>query len=82
LNLFPNECRSTYYIPAIPKNESSTNKAVMARGKLIDKCRNMLYTSNDKSYVRKRKCLSDSSFLPLNMHILQDGKKYINVVEK
>ncbi|XP_029158411.1 uncharacterized protein LOC114930728 [Nylanderia fulva] len=61
LNLFPNECRSTYYIPAIPKNESPTNKAVMARGKLIDKCRNMLYTSNDKLYVRKRKCPSDSS---------------------
>lgn len=27
----------------------------MARGKLIDKCRNLLYHSNDKRYVRKRK---------------------------
>lgn len=33
----------------------------MAKGKLIDKCRNILYKSNDKSYVRKRKCASETS---------------------
>lgn len=45
----------------------------MARGKLIDKCRNMLYTSNDKSYVRKRKCLSDSSSDEQGEKIFDEG---------
>ncbi|XP_071629473.1 uncharacterized protein [Temnothorax longispinosus] len=61
LSLFPNECGSTYYIPAVPKNLSPTGRPVMARGKLVDKCRNMLYTSDDIQYVRKRKCQSENS---------------------
>ncbi|XP_077280586.1 uncharacterized protein LOC143907596 isoform X3 [Temnothorax americanus] len=61
LSLFPNECGSTYYIPAVPKNLSPTGRPVMAREKLVDKCRNMLYTSDDIQYVRKRKCQSENS---------------------
>jgi len=33
----------------------------MAKGKLIDKCRNMLYRSDDKCYVRKRKYPNETS---------------------
>lgn len=32
----------------------------MARGKLVDKCRNLLYKGSDKAYVRKRKSSSDN----------------------
>lgn len=31
------------------------------KGILVDKCRNMLYRSDDKCYVRKRKCPNETS---------------------
>lgn len=51
LNLFPNECGNVYYQPGRRDN----NLAIQAKGKLVDKMRNLLYMSPDKVYVRKRK---------------------------
>lgn len=51
--LFPNECAMKYYKPGRRIN----NLAVQARGKLVDKVRNLLYKSPDKVYVRKKRKL-------------------------
>lgn len=37
------------------------NLAVQARGKLVDKVRNLLYKSPDKVYVRKKRKLDESN---------------------
>lgn len=47
-NLFPNESPRTYYIKPIRKNKSSTGKSIRARGKLVDKVRNLLFKSGEK----------------------------------
>lgn len=54
--LFPTEVTATYYVPSIKKNESITGKPILAKGKLVDKCRNLLHCCNDVVPVmRKRK---------------------------
>lgn len=42
VKLFPTEVISTYYIPAVKKNESRKNISMPARGKLVNKYKNML----------------------------------------
>jgi len=36
----------------------------MARGKLADKCRNMIYKGGEKCYIKKRKSENISSDIP------------------
>lgn len=43
VNAFPRELCSTYYVAAIPKTLSTKHEHEKARGKLIDKQRNLLY---------------------------------------
>jgi len=40
INTFPSA--NTYYIPPIAKKDSSSNKSIPARGKLMSTCRNQL----------------------------------------
>lgn len=40
INTFPSEAANTYYIPPIAKKDSSSNKSIPARGKLISMWRN------------------------------------------
>ena len=42
INLFPNENKEVYYVKAIEKKSSRSNKSVPAKGKLVDKYRNKL----------------------------------------
>ncbi|XP_031359189.1 uncharacterized protein LOC116182757 [Photinus pyralis] len=42
ITLFPKELSGTYYVPAISKKHSVTNKPIVAKGKLVDKVRNLL----------------------------------------
>jgi len=35
INTFPSEAANTYYIPPIAKKDSSSNKSIPARGKLM-----------------------------------------------
>lgn len=51
--LFPTESPSTYYVPAIKKSDSVHGKSILARGKLVDKSRNLL-SSCGSTVVRKR----------------------------
>lgn len=44
---FPNEEKSIYYIPPVPKNYSKFNKSKLARGKLVDKFRNSIFKYRD-----------------------------------
>jgi hypothetical protein len=75
------ECSSTYYIPAVPKNESLIGRPLMAKGKLVDKCKNMLYKSDDKHYVRKRKCSSETSSDEREEKIFDKGKLEIKAIK-
>lgn len=40
-DLFPTETKPTYYIPYVPKENSAFSKPISAKGKLIDKYRNL-----------------------------------------
>ena len=46
MELFPNECTETYYLPPLPKSKSKSDKSEVARGKLVDKFRNI------RSFIR------------------------------
>lgn len=50
VELFPTETKSTYYIPRIPATNTPSKTAINAKGKLIDKYRNLrrLYNLNDR----------------------------------
>jgi hypothetical protein len=52
VELFPKECKEVYFSAPVPKRYSKTNTAGIARGKLVDKNRNML------QFLRKCKMLS------------------------
>ncbi|CAG9765739.1 unnamed protein product [Ceutorhynchus assimilis] len=53
------ECPSTYYIPAIPKRHSNVGKPILAKGRLVDKVRNLLHRSGEGSQLRKKKGAED-----------------------
>lgn len=55
ISLFPKECAGTYYVPAISKRHSVTNKPIISRGKLVDKVRNLLRLN--RSIVRDKTSL-------------------------
>lgn len=59
-NTFPNESESTYYIPYIPKEKTLDQKPVAAKGKLIDKYRNMKRALNDITKVKECNAADDS----------------------
>lgn len=54
VSLFPNEYPGTYYVPAVKKSESKSGRPVLAKGKLVDKCKNLLHSCADV-IPRKRK---------------------------
>lgn len=55
IRLFPRESEATYYCPYMPKKDSKTGKCVLAKGRIVDKVRNILYRSGDTIRCRKRK---------------------------
>lgn len=42
VTLFPKDCVSTYYVQGVPKKQSPHNRLIIAKGRLVDKCRNLL----------------------------------------
>lgn len=48
ISLFPNESASTYYVPAIRKADSTNRKHILARGKLVDKTKNLIFLSGER----------------------------------
>lgn len=51
ITLFPTENTGTYFVRPIPKSKSKTGKPVFAKGKLLDKIRNLLYKSGERKRV-------------------------------
>lgn len=52
--MFPKECLGTYYVPAVKKSESVSNKSILAKGKLVDKVRNLIHKCDEAQPKRKR----------------------------
>lgn len=50
---FPTEISSTYYIPYISKTNSANGRCTYAKGRLVDKIRNLLHLSGDTVKCRK-----------------------------
>lgn len=44
-----------YYIPAIKKKDSPSGKSIIAKGKLIDKAKNLIYQGGYARPTKKRK---------------------------
>lgn len=58
--VFPEEVNSIYYVPYISKGSSPDGKCVFAKGRLVDKVRNILYRSGDTlPHKKKKRELSD-----------------------
>ncbi|KAK4886725.1 hypothetical protein RN001_002996 [Aquatica leii] len=59
IGLFPSESAGVYYIPAVKKINSPTGRSLLAKGKLVDKCRNLLHNCADVVIQKLRKSNSD-----------------------
>ncbi|KAL4705891.1 hypothetical protein ACJJTC_017473 [Scirpophaga incertulas] len=57
ITLFPKESAATYFTRPIKKSDSFIGKSVPAKGKLIDRVRNLLFQSGE----RKRKCSTNNT---------------------
>lgn len=55
VDLFPKEALGTYYVPPIKKHDSLTGKSTLAKGKLVDKVRNLIHKCQEAVPKRKRK---------------------------
>lgn len=54
--LFPNECPGSFYVPAVRKCDSPIGRPILAKGKLVDKCKNLIQACGDAvPKQRKRK---------------------------
>lgn len=52
ITLFPTETMGVYYCPPIRKGEHPLKKSVMAKGKLVNQVRNILFRSGDTTSRR------------------------------
>ncbi|KAK5648037.1 hypothetical protein RI129_002929 [Pyrocoelia pectoralis] len=55
ITLFPTEIMGIYYVPPIKKQYSTTGKSIVARGKLVDKLKNIIYTCEDATPKRTKR---------------------------
>jgi len=62
--LFPNEPATIYYIAAIRKQDSPTGKSIIAKGKLIDKAKNLIYQGGYARLTKKRKATNNIIEIP------------------
>ncbi|KAK9674911.1 hypothetical protein QE152_g40770, partial [Popillia japonica] len=65
IQLFPEEVGATYYSPYVPKRSNGGGKCVLAKGRLVDKVRNILFRSGDTVSHRKRK-INETDVEPQN----------------
>lgn len=73
MEIFPTEVRTTYYIPYVPKRFSPTAKGIYAKGRLVDKVRNILFMSGDTIPMKKRR-LEETGTEP-HVHLDDDGNE-------
>lgn len=60
ITLFPAECKEVYYCPPMKSKDSKNHKSGIAKGKLVDKNRNML------AFLRKYQLIPLSKSVPTN----------------
>ncbi|XP_031348340.1 uncharacterized protein LOC116174545 [Photinus pyralis] len=61
ITLFPTETMGIYYVPAVRKNASLTGKPTPARGKLVDKVKNMVFNFDEATPKRRKRKHVDTS---------------------
>ncbi|CAH0555132.1 unnamed protein product [Brassicogethes aeneus] len=66
-SLFPRESGNLYYIAGIKKSISPNNKSVCAKGKLIDKAKNLIFKGGYARPTRKRKIQENETLLTPNI---------------
>lgn len=59
VTLFSKEAAQVYYIPSVKKRDSFSGHSIVARGKLVDKARNLICKSETTAITRKRKVSSN-----------------------
>ncbi|CAH0562887.1 unnamed protein product [Brassicogethes aeneus] len=64
ISLFSKESIGVYYVPAIRKADSPTGKSILARGKLVDKCRNLIHKCEEATPIRKKRKHSEEENQP------------------
>ncbi|CAH0561713.1 unnamed protein product [Brassicogethes aeneus] len=80
LLLFPKECMGTYYVPAVGKKRSLTNKSIIAKGKLVDKVRNLLRLNRDiNSDIEKNTETPETSSNSLNYNVKELDKSWLEI---
>lgn len=57
VSLFPTETVGTYFVRPVQKRDSLSGKSILAKGKLVDKVRNLLYMSGE----RKKKVVDETA---------------------
>jgi len=65
IELFPKECKETYYMPPIRKKYLKNDKAGISRGKLVDKFRNAL------NFIRSAEKLKNNNHIEQNVIVSQ-----------
>lgn len=85
INLFPTEFTGSYYVPAIRKCDSPTGRPVLAKGKLVDKCKNLIYACG--SAIPKLRKRTDEGSLEevskaANKDIQLDAKYFMLIIMK
>ncbi|XP_026321486.1 uncharacterized protein LOC113231398 isoform X2 [Hyposmocoma kahamanoa] len=60
ISLFPKESIGTYFTKPIKKNNSFNGRSTVARGKLVDKVRNLLYKYGDHTHKRQSGTLENA----------------------
>lgn len=85
IGLFPTETLGVYYCPPIKKSENPFKKSVMAKGKLVNQMRNILFRSGDtvarRSEKRKIEDLEgDRRVVPRNDNTGSDSTMFWNIL--
>lgn len=71
--MFPNETISTYYLVG---KRTGNKGAVQAKGKLVDKVKNIRFNSPDKVFFRKRKMIGEAEDIAKRRFSPSQGKRY------
>ncbi|CAG9855336.1 unnamed protein product [Phyllotreta striolata] len=61
IQLFPTEVTATYYVQSIAKRNSASGKHVLAKGRLVDKCRNLIFNCGEAVPLKRKRKAAESS---------------------
>lgn len=77
VSLFPSEYPGTYYVPAVKKRDSKIGRPILAKGKLVDKCKNLLHSCADVIPRRRKRSLEEEQTVAPKFNLDElCGKQY------